>query len=155
MRGQYGNYIKHHNNRILARSNKSTNSKLIESVMYEAKEESNGKMMNYYGLTEGRFKARYRNHIKTFSNPIYGSITKLCELIWLPKEQGKRFSIKGCMTAKSKPCRCYSRRCGLCTTKKLIHNAKTNPTTCINKRNEIMSKCSVEENSILLISRPY
>ena len=74
------NCIKHHRNRIVARLIEFTYSKLcncrikekcplirkylLESLVYEAKEESSGKIMNYYGVTEGHFKSRYRSHTK-------------------------------------------------------------------------------------------
>ena len=96
--------------------------------------------MNYFGLTEGQFKTRYRNHLKTFNNPIYKAETELSKLIWFLKEQDKQFGIKWRIVSKAKSYQCGSRRCDLCTTEKL-YIAMANPKTCINKRDEIVSKC--------------
>lgn len=148
-------YIKRHNNKLLKRtsqpSTKSCNCRdqskcpldgtcLVTSIVYEAKIESGGKTMSYFGLTEGQFKTRYRNHIKTFNNPVYKSETELSKLVWLLKEQGKQFDIKWQIASKARPYQCGSRKCDLCTTEKL-HIAMANPATCINKRDEIISKC--------------
>ena len=147
--------IKAHNTMILKRGNeapigtcncrdKSTcpldGKCLTKCIVYEAtiKHEDTEKV--YYGLTEGDFKARYNNHNKSINHRKYESETELSSYIWDLKDKNIDFSTKWNIAARAQPYVCGSRRCDLCLTEKVII-ATSDPNKCINKRDELVSKC--------------
>lgn len=83
---------------------------------------------------------RYNNHNKSFNNRKYQSETELSSYIWNLKDKNTQFSIKWRTAATAQPYRCGSRRCDLCLTEKVII-VTSDPDKCINKRDELVSKC--------------
>ena len=53
-----------------------------QSIVYKAELQVNNTTKNYYGLTEGEFKTRYREHKNSFSNEKKKSSTSLTALVW-------------------------------------------------------------------------
>ena len=150
-----GSAIKSHNSKVLNVSNTEQGRTcscrknapcpldgkcLTESIVYEAtiKHEDTEKV--YYGLTEGDFKARYNNHNKSINHRKYQSETELSSYIWDLKDKNIDFSTKWNIAARAQPYVCGSRRCDLCLTEKVII-ATSDPNKCINKRDELVSKC--------------
>ena len=113
---------------------------LSESIVYKATVVSDNQEKYYYGLTEGQFKIRYRNHIKSFNNFRYYHETELSKFVWDLKQSDKPFKISWTIVAQSATYKCGSRKCDLCLTEKLAI-ATANTKGCLNKRDEIMSKC--------------
>jgi hypothetical protein len=150
-----GSAIKSHNSKVLNVSNtqqektcscrKNTECPLdgkclTKSIVYEATVNHDTTEKVYYGLTEGDFKMRYNNHNKSFNNRKYQSETELSSYIWNLKDKNTQFSIKWRTAATAQPYRCGSRRCDLCLTEKVII-VTSDPDKCINKRDELVSKC--------------
>ena len=104
----------------------------------------------YYGSTQGPFKRRFNRHNFSFRHRENKTDTRLSELVWDLTDQGKSFSIKWSVLAKSHSYVCGSDRCDLCLTEKLTI-ARSNHPGMLNKRSEFMSKCR-HRNKFLLAS---
>ena len=112
---------------------------LTTAIVYPATVHYDGKTAKYIGLTEGDFKTRYKNHIKSFKHIKYKTETELSKLVWSLKEKNKLFEINWKILTKATPYQCGSRRCGLCITAKMHFALADN--TCIIKRDEFVSRC--------------
>ena len=112
---------------------------LQSGLIYQATIETDDTTQKYIGLTEGDFKTRYRNHTKSFNHKKYKMETELSKLVWSLKDKGKSYSIKWKIIAKVPAYRCGTRRCDLCTTEKMLISMADD--TCINKRDEFVSRC--------------
>ena len=88
---------------------------LTTAIVYQATVQYDGQTAKYIGLTEGDFKTRYRNHVKSFKHIKYKTETELSKLVRSLKEKNKLFKIKWKTLTKATPYRCGSRRCGLCS----------------------------------------
>ena len=102
----------------------------------------------YFGICEGSFKPRYRNHLKSFNNRRYKTDTELSEHIWKLKDRGMSYSIKWDIKSRASSYKCGTKRCDLCVTEKVII-ARCNHKGLLNKRSELMSKCRPRNKFIL------
>ena len=112
---------------------------LQSGLVYQATIETDDTTQKYIGLTVGDFKTRYRNHTKSFNHKKYKMETELSKLVWSLKDKRKSYSIKWKIIAKAPAYRCGTRRCDLCTTEKMLIAMADD--TCINKRDEFVSRC--------------
>ena len=118
---------------------------LVESIVYKAAvSTTNVPTKYYYGMAEGDFKQRWRDHKTSFTHPNYRSKTVLSNYVWTLKETQKipleQIDIKWSIDRKSCKYMCGTRRCDLCISEKLsILNA--DPTSLLNSRDEIVSFC--------------
>ena len=113
---------------------------LSKCMVYKATVTSESREKVYYGMCEGDFKARYRNHIKSFNNERYKNETSLSTHIWSLKTQALAYDIKWLIVQQAKPYSCGSHFCNLCLTEKFyILTSKSED--LLNKRSEIISKC--------------
>ena len=121
-----------------------------ECVIYKAEVKTQNSTYHYFGLTEGLFKERYRNHMKSFKNVNYRDDSDLSDFIWDLKEKGiENFEIKWSIVAKPKKYVQGSRHCDLCNTEKLFIIDDNNRNRLLNKRSELVSKCR-RQNKYLL-----
>ena len=96
--------------------------------------------MEYIGSTEMEFKTRYANHKTSFKNYQYHSATKLSQQIWKLKSEDKPVDLTWKIQHKSRPYRCGTRKCDLCTSEKL-EILISDPSRTLNRRTEIANKC--------------
>jgi hypothetical protein len=115
---------------------------LSESVIYQADVSTadNNETKSYIGITGGKFKCRYRNHIKSINHKKYAHDTELSKHVWKLKEAKRAFSIKWSLIKKVPVYRAGARGCRLCLEEKLciLKNRNNN---LLNKRTELFSKC--------------
>ena len=97
----------------------------------------------YIGLTGGRFKERYRNHLKSFKSEKYKNETELSKEVWKMKKKNESYQINWQILKKSNTKIRNDRRCDLCIEESyqiLIHNSNS-----LNKNKEILSSCKHNE----------
>ena len=87
-----------------------------------------------------RFKERYGNHKKSFSNPKYENETKLSKYLWKIKNAGKRHSMKWSILKQVPSYTAGEKCCSLCTEEKLCL-LKMNNNKTLNRRSELFAKC--------------
>ena len=107
--------------------------------------------MFYIGAAED-FKARYRNHLKSFKSQRYEKETELSKFIWQLKKRNINYTIKWKILKKSAGYNPISKKCNLCLSEKLEICSFVNKKNLINKRNELISKCR-HENKFLLVNQ--
>ena len=126
---------------------------LTTNALYEAEISSTEYKDNrklYKGITELKFKARYGNHKKSFSNDKYKKDSELSKEVWKLKEKKVNFTIKWRVIKQFPAYNQSSKRCSLCQNEKLaILEHKEG--SLLNKRSEIISKCR-HQNKYLLIN---
>ena len=66
---------------------------LVSEVGYQATVTTGDKKETYIGLTATQFKARYRNHLMSFSHEKRRNETELSKHLWQLKEANKEFDI--------------------------------------------------------------
>ena len=113
---------------------------LTEAVVYQASVESNSVVKKYIGLTENAFKTRFNAHTHTLNNSAKKDATALSSHVWDLKESDAPFTIKWEILKQSVPYKCGSRICDLCLSEKLLI-LLSDPSSCLNKRSELISKC--------------
>ena len=123
-----------------------------------------GKSKEYTGQTI-HFKDRWYQHNNSFNDPKkeltrLDKVTKepykvsiaeqieekknkseLAKYIWSLKEKGKKYAIKWSVAKKARPYKNGMRFCDLCLTEKTLI-ALSDPDVSLNKRNEILRKCT-------------
>ena len=94
----------------------------------------------YLGISEPEFKARFKNHEKSFNHEKYKKETELSKEIWKIKENHGSYSISWRILKQYPSFNPESKRCMLCANEKLaiLHYKGTN---LLNKRSEIISSC--------------
>ena len=102
----------------------------------------------YYGICAGKWKPRYRNHVKSFNHRRYETDSKLSEFIWKLKGRNIDYSVKWEIVTHATPYKCGTSRCNLCLTEKVII-ARSNHKGLLNKRTELMNKCRHKNKYIL------
>ena len=95
---------------------------------------------NYYGTSEGTFKERYNNHTASFRNKTKEKSTELSKHIWELKDNNIPYQLKWCIAYKARPYVCGSKKCDLCLSEKLAI-IKADPSSLLNTRDELVSKC--------------
>ena len=96
---------------------------LTENIAYEAKIESdlpNETLKFYIGISEGPFKKRYANHIKSFNHIKYETETELSKQYWKIKKNQGQPKLTWNIKKKCKPYNQNNNICNLCTTEKLM-----------------------------------
>ena len=121
---------------------------LVNEVVYQATVKTKDTKETYIGLTANEFKARYRNHQKSFRHEKRKNDTELSKHLWKLKEEGKDFTAAWKIIAKAKPYTNLTKRCNLCTTEKFFLLTKPHMAT-LNKRNELISTCRHRRKFIL------
>ena len=112
-----------------------------ECIVYKATASTSNKPdMNYYGLCETDFKARFNNHNTSFRYDSKRSSTRLSEYVWSLEDEGKQHQIKWEIAKKASPYRCGTRYCDLCVTEKTMI-LMAEPEFLLNKRSELISCC--------------
>ena len=148
-----------HNSRIMRNSNQNLPQKecnckaknscplngkcLSENIIYKASVISDNACMFYVGLSGGKFKYRLGNHKKSFKHEKYEKDTALSKYVWSLKRKNIEYSINWEILYKSNISTRRSGNCNLCLQEKLsiLQAKKSNPSTCLNKRSELVSKC--------------
>ena len=106
----------------------------------------------YIGAAED-FKARYRNHIKSFNNIRYEKDTELSKLIWNLKLNNQNYTIKWKILKYTSGYNKANKLCSLCTHEKLEIIKFKSKANLLNKRSELVSKCR-HSNKFLLANQP-
>ena len=109
-------------------------------IVYKASVDCSGKTMNYFGLCETEFKARYYNHVQSFRHRKKSKATELSKYIWACKDSGLNPTISSKIICKAKPYHHGSRQCNLCLAEK-YYILTANRSTTLNKRTELVNKC--------------
>ena len=65
----------------------------------------------YTGQTSNTFKERYNGHSSDFRNSKLRNSTRLSELVWSLKDDGKKFDISWSILATARPFSPVTRRC--------------------------------------------
>ena len=98
------------------------------------------KTKRYYGTCKKNLKERYSNQTASFRNKNKEKSTELSKYIWELKDNNIQHDLKWSITSNAHPYVWGSRRCDLCSTKKLTI-IKADPETLLNTRDELVSKC--------------
>ena len=109
-------------------------------IVYKASVECSGKTMDYFGLCETEFKARYYNHVQSFRHREKSKATELSKYIWACKDSGLNPTISWKIICKANPYHYGSRQCNLCLAEK-YYILTANRSTTLNKRTELVNKC--------------
>ena len=109
-------------------------------IVYKASVDCSGKTMNYFGLCETEFKARYYNHVQSFRHREKSKATELSKYIWACQDSGLNPIISWKIICKAKPYHHGSRQCNLCLAEK-YYILTANRSTTLNKRTELVNKC--------------
>ena len=121
---------------------------LTENVVYKCSVISNSNKKEYIGLTSTSFKQRFTAHKASFTHPSKSHNTTLSTHIWELKNKNVPFttswSILGLAPSYSK----NVRKCQLCLTEK-TYISLADPSSTLNKRNEIISKCRHRDRLLL------
>ena len=121
---------------------------LERCLVYQATVKTSVATKIYIGCTEATFKMRYANHVKSFKHRSYSKETELSKYIWKLIDQNEQFEVAWKIITKTSPYTSGTRKCDLCITEKM-HIASADPTTLLNTRAEIVSKCR-HRNKFLL-----
>ena len=114
---------------------------LAKSVIYQAtvKTERNTRE-TYVGITAGKVKNRYTNHMSSFRNENQRTVTSLTQFIWSLIDVGERYDVTWNMIKKARPYFTTNKQCNLCLAEK--HNIFCN--NCLgtlNTRHLLISAC--------------
>ena len=110
------------------------------AVIYKAVVAASSAEKHYIGCSETEFKTRWNNHKSSFKHEIYSDKTRLSQHIWQLKNENVDFDVVWKIQRKSIPYTNGSKRCDLCLSEKL-EILRSDPSTTLNKRTEIASKC--------------
>ena len=123
---------------------------LTPGIVYQAEVTNNAdeEKKIYIGLTENKFKERYRNHTKSFRNKIYATETELSKYIWELKDQQKEPSLKWSILKKVNN-KASNGSCKLCLTEKLYIIRSLDNEKLLNTRSELVSKYRHINKSLL------
>ena len=106
----------------------------------------------YTGQTSNTFKERYNGHSSDFRNSKLRNSTRLSELVWSLKDDGKKFDISWSILATARPFSPVTRRCSLCTTEKWFIMERPG-TASTNARSELYSACRHMDSQLLTPQR--
>ena len=117
---------------------------LTNNVVYRATvTTSPGDARVYIGITEHSFKTRFNNHKVSFKHRKHSHDTVLSKYIWDLKDSDTNFSIKWSIVMHARSYRGNPSRCYLCLMEKLCI-LSADKSTLLNKRSELITKCSPE-----------
>ena len=120
----------------------------FECLVYNAHIVSNNETKEYIGMTENSFLKRLDAHNSDQRLPHARKKTELSEYVWNLKDKGITYNIKWTVMEKLPKLKIGDRFCALCVAEKR-HILFSNPETCINTRNEFVSKCRHQNKLIL------
>ena len=154
--------IKQHNYKVLSTTenvdqlckcrNKEScphNGKCLQTcIVYKADVITNKDSHIYYGASDGEFKSLYNNHTNSFRHRHHEQELELSKHIWKLQDKGINLNGKWSVAAYASTYRCGTRRCDLCLPEKYV-TARANHKTLLNKKTEIISKCSHSNKYIL------
>ena len=154
--------IKQHNYKVLSRTeyaewlckcrNKEScplDGKCLQTcIVYKADVIANKHSHIYYGASDGEFKSLYNNHTNSFRHRHHEQELELSKHIWKLQDKGINLNGKWSVAAYASTYRCGTRRCDLCLPEKYV-TARANHKTLLNKKTEIISKCSHSNKYIL------
>ena len=106
----------------------------------------------YTGQTSNTFKERYNGHSSDFRNSKLRNSTRLSELVWSLKDDGKKFDISWSILATARPFSPVMRRCSLCTMEKWFIMERPG-TASTNARSELYSACRHMDSQLLTPQR--
>ena len=108
-------------------------------IIYKTSVDCRGKTMDYFDLCETEFKARYYNHVQSFTHREKSKAIELLKYIWACKDSGSNPTISWKITCKAKSYHHGSRQCNLGLAEN--YNILTaNNCTTLNKRTELVNK---------------
>ena len=159
--------IHSHNNRILKQNtNQPTNNRncnctnpqscplsgecLSKAIVYQATvtNNTNNNQETYIGMTSTSFKLRYSNHILSFNNRKYETMTELSKHVHKVQQLTNNYNITWRILKK---CNSYSnvtKKCQLCLQEKFFIICKPELGT-LNRRTELMSACRHRKDFVL------
>ena len=118
------------------------------NLVYKSTVEAAGKTKDYIGLTANTFKERFTGHKASFNHRTQAHKTTLSSHIWELKDSQipytQHWSILSLAPSYSKEVR----TCHLCLVEK-THISLADPTSTLNKRNEIIAKCRHRDKMLL------
>ena len=94
----------------------------------------------YYGLHETTFKTRYSNHTHYFRDKKKQNCTELSKLYWNLTFASKKPKISWSIEKHANAYQSGTNKCQLCLAEK-VSILQANPSTTINRRSELVSKC--------------
>ena len=121
---------------------------LTKSIVYKATVATEKCEKFYYGIAEGEFKKRWSNHQTSFRNTKYEHSTALSAYVWKLKDKDVNFTVRWEIAKKSVPFSNGSITCNLCDDEKLLI-LEADPTTLLNEKSELISKCRHRAKFIL------
>ena len=127
---------------------------LQKNVVYQADVECKNTVKTYYGLTEQTFKARWNNHQFSLRNADHTKKTALSSYVWKCKNEKLEPKITWSIKTKAYPMSSGGKQCDLCLSEKLTI-LMADPTSTLNKRDEIMAKCKHKRKFTLGAVKPY
>ena len=125
---------------------------LTESVVYKASVSATGTVQEnkfYLGLTANSMKQRISSHNTSFRNERYRDQTSLSSYIWHLKDLGADFTIRWSVVRHAQAHRAGDKICSLCLAEKLAILHGSRDKECLNKRNELFSKCRHRNRAVL------
>lgn len=114
-----------------------------KGLVYESHVTSENKAMVYAGQTEREFIVRYKEHEEAIRNENSSNSTALSRYIWDLKKNKKSYTIEWKVKSRAPTFKAGSKRCMLCIREK-VAIATRKPSTLINSRSELLSKCMHE-----------
>ena len=102
--------------------------------------ETDEERQTYIGMTDTKFKTRYRNHKQSFERDRYEGQTELSKYIWSLKRSSIPFHISWEIVDRATSYSPITKRCNLCILEKyyiLRHKERAS----LNKRSELASNC--------------
>ena len=111
-----------------------------ECLVYKAELEDEETPVNYIGMTEGDFKARYNNHKSSFKNENKKDETTLSQTIWKLNKNPKP-KIKWSILKKTKPYKPGSRLCNVCNWEIFFLLKAQKDKNNLNSRTELTGMC--------------
>ena len=91
---------------------------------------------------------RHNNHTMSFRHKKRVNDTELSKYLWKLKEENAEYNLQWSIKAYASPYKCGTRKRDLCLTEKIII-ARSDPRKLLNKRTELVSKCT-QRNKFLL-----
>ena len=111
-----------------------------KNIVFKATVNCNNEAKNYFGLCETEFKARYYNHVQSFSHGQKSNATELSKYVWSCRDAGYEPTIAWSIVCHAKPYQQRHKQCQLCLAEK-YSILTVDPSTTLNKRTELVNKC--------------
>ena len=125
---------------------------LTDSIVYRADVTASGTVQErkfYIGLTKNFFKQRWSSHKTSFNQERYKDQTTLSAYIWQLKEMRADYDIKWSVVRRVNSHQPGDKICRLCLAEKVEILKHSLDSRCLNKRNELFSKCRHKRMNVL------